>query len=154
MVVFVCKGNWEIEEVRLFLRRRHFLCCTLVNYYNKDSNSFFVLVLIAAHSWCVLPSGRPLIKPFPPQEVGLSITSSPLRRRLRTPTTSPIPPSSKPFHFARAASGIIYAFSSHRWLDGIMLQRILERLQAAAVCQSLGTTGREKAVCARPLGRR
>lgn len=40
-------------------------CVSKVNYYSRDSHFLFVLVLISPHSWCVLPSGRPLIKPFP-----------------------------------------------------------------------------------------
>lgn len=62
---FFCFWSYcEIEEVRLFQRRRALPVCAEVNYYSKDSNSLFVLVLISPHSWCVLPSGRPLIKPF------------------------------------------------------------------------------------------
>lgn len=39
-------------------------CVSEVNYYSRESHFLFVLVLISPHSWCVLPSGPPLIKPF------------------------------------------------------------------------------------------
>lgn len=50
----------------LFEENLLFLCLLVseVNYYSRDSNLLFVLVLISPHSWCVLPTGRPLIKPF------------------------------------------------------------------------------------------
>lgn len=39
-------------------------CVSKVNYYSRDSHFLFVSLLISPHSWCVLPSGPPLIKPF------------------------------------------------------------------------------------------
>lgn len=104
--------KWGYFEETLY-----FLCELLseVNYYSTDSNLLFVLVLISSHSWCVLPSGRPLIKPFScrkldnpsPHTLFLSLS-------LSTPSAAfPVPLGAKPFHFTSpsATLNIISAFS-------------------------------------------
>lgn len=80
-----------------------------VNYYSRDRNWLFVLVLISPHSWCVLPSGRPLIKPFCCRK--LDYPSPPCL--LHFLSTAPAIPTGKPFHFTcpSATLNIIPAFS-------------------------------------------
>lgn len=84
-----------------------------VNYYSRDRNWLFVLVLISPHSWCVLPSGRPLIKPFCCRKLDYPSPLS-LLHFLSTPSTaSAIPTGTKPFHVTcpSATLNIIPAFS-------------------------------------------
>lgn len=71
----------------------------------------FVLVLISPHSWCVLPSGRPLIKAFSCWKLDypspLSSSASPAPS-----TPSAVPAGAKAFHFTcpSATLNIVPAF--------------------------------------------
>lgn len=85
-------------------------CVSKVNYYSRDSHFLFVLVLISPHSWCVLPSGPPLIKPF-----SCSKLDDPSPRFLPslhtlTPTAAPVPSSSKPSHLTCLAANRLRVF--------------------------------------------
>lgn len=57
-VVLVMSRKWGCYKAKCTS------CVSEVNYYSRESHFLFVLVLISPHSWCVLPSGPPLIKPF------------------------------------------------------------------------------------------
>lgn len=80
-------------------------CVSKVNYYSRDSHFLFVLVLISPHSWCVLPSGPPLIKPFSCSKLDYpSNRFFPSPPPTLTPTTAPVPSSSKPSHLTCPAA--------------------------------------------------
>lgn len=140
--------KWGCYKVELY-----FLCERFpgVNYYSTDSNLVFVLVLISSHSWCVLPSGRPLIKPFSCRK-----SDNPSPHTLASAPFSslpfaavPVPPGAKPFHFTcpSAALNIISAFfpAVTGWVNHV---HKLERCTGSgfdwlkwAVCLSLWKNG-------------